>query len=160
MLMVFGCSSASNKNKIEGSRPSINKVHTEVDTNNFLITKLKVKGFRFIHTFIEPNGKVLGKLYGKQTSDSTYTDFLIVKEINGKLSPIYVIEKTTFQNTNGKENIPINSEDFYGYRVLITANDNMDIGTLFKVNGKILKGDSMTIKWDEHDKVFKVILFP
>ena len=159
-LTLYGCSSASKKKGIGGSQPAKNGLLAEADTNKLPITNLKVDGLRFIHTFVSPSGEVLGKLYGKEIVDSTYSDFLIVKEINGKLTPIYAIEKSAFQNTNGKENLPINSEDFYGYHVQVTVNDDMGIEPLVKINGRILKGDPITVKWDESDKVFKVLITP
>ena len=159
-LTFHGCSSASSR-KETGDRQSIKEGHfSEADTNKFPITKLRVEELRFIHTFVNPKGEILGTLYGKEKADSTYSDFLIVKEINGKFTPIYVIDKSTFQNTNGKENYPMNGEGFYGYRVLVTVKDDMGIEPLFKVKGKILKGDPVTIKWDKTEKVFKVLLTP
>jgi len=151
ILIIFcafhGCSNSSNK-KLNETPP------------NLLKTNLRIEELKFIHSFFDEKGEILGKLYGKPINDTIYSDFLIVKEINRKSTPIYSIEKAIFQNSNGKEYLPINSEQLFGYKVLVLVKDDMDIEPLVKVNGKILKGDPITILWDTKQRVFKVLLTP
>jgi hypothetical protein len=102
----------------------------------------------------------LGDLYGKPVNDSLYSDFKIIKKSEKRNILIYSISTTNFRNTLGKENIPINSENFFGYYVLVLTKMNMDIEPRFKVQGKILKSDPIDIVWDDSKNVFKVLLSP
>ena len=160
-LTLCGCSSSSSRKETGGGQPVKKGPHVEVDTSKLLKTRLRVEELKFLHTFIGTEGEILGKLYGKEINDSIYSDFLIVKEINGKLTPIYAIEKATFQNTNGKENIPISNDNFfYGYKLLVKTNNDMDIELHSKRDGRIYKADPITILWDKSEKVFKVLITP
>jgi hypothetical protein len=144
---LYACSNSSNKRVNEKSP-------------NMLATNLKIEELKYIYTFINEKGETLGKLYGKLIDDSTYSDFLIMNEVNGKIAPIFAIEKATFQNIHGKEPYPINSDNFYGYNILALAKDNMDLGTLFQIDGRILKGDPVDILWTKSEGEFKVLITP
>jgi hypothetical protein len=157
---LCGCSSSSNRKKIGVGQLSKEDSLVEVDSNKLLKTSLKVDVLKLLHTFVSTEGEILGKLYGKEITDSIYSDFLIIKETKGIFIPIYAIEKATFQNTKGKENLPINNEDFYGYKVLVLVKEDMGIEPLFNINGKILKGDPITVVWDKPESVFKVLITP
>jgi hypothetical protein len=159
-LTLIACSTGTNKRVNENSKTNKTENILKTDPPNLLKTNLKIVELKFIHSFLDEKGEILGKLFGKSINDTLYSDFLIVKEINNTPTPIYSIERTIFQNINGIENLPINSEQFYGYKVLVMVKDDMDIEPLFKINDKILKGDPITILWDKSKKVFNVLITP
>jgi hypothetical protein len=140
------------------SNSSIKKVNE--NTRDLIKSNLRVEELKFIHSFTDSKGDILGKLYGKSINDTIYSDFLIINEINNKSTLVYSIEKATFQNANGKENLPINSDQLYGYMTLILTKDGMDIETLFKIDGIIFKSDPISILWNAKEQLFKVLITP
>jgi hypothetical protein len=53
----------------------------------------------------------------------------------------------------------MNEQFFYGYHIIPIVK-NLDLEPLVKINGRILKGDQITIIWDESEMVFKVRVTP
>jgi len=124
------------------------------------IDNLHLKDYKLLHKFNTKDSINLGDLYGKQINDSIYSDFLIIKKTGNNNLIIYSITKTDFHNTLGKENIPINRNDFYGYSILVLTRQGMDIEPRFKIKDSLLKGDPIDIVYDHAKNIFKVLLSP
>jgi hypothetical protein len=140
LLICLGCSNSSAQKKVS--------------------TTLTIADLKLLHRFVNDNNICLGDLFGKIISDSTFSDFIIVRKVDDQIVPIFTIEKSTFQNIYGKENLPINSKDFYGYHILVLSKKGMGLEPLFMIQNKILKGDPINVVWDQTIKAFNVLITP
>ena len=116
--------------------------------------------FVLIHTFISKDGQTLGSLYGIRADGETFSDFVITHKLSKKVLPIYVVSKTSFMNTKGVENVLMEEHGFYGYSIINRSKVRLTLEPIWRQDGKLIKSDSITIVWDEDEKVFKVLLTP
>jgi hypothetical protein len=101
------------------------------DRKKLTINDSQLQDYKLLNRFITKDSMVLGNLYGKPINDSIYSDFLIIKKSKNSNVLIYSISKTDFRNSLGKENIPINSENFFGYFVLVLTKKDMALEPRF-----------------------------
>ena len=106
------------------------------------------------HTFVGPDGKILGYLYVKYKTDSLISDIYFTDDL---LNPLIKMDRNEFFFLKENRHIQL-AKNFYGYKISRIRDTEVFVGELFD-EGKSV-GDGSTIYWDFKTNTFKIFAPP
>lgn len=145
--LFFGCSNSQHQ-----------KENTEADVIlDSSVEKTIQNPIKKVHSLYDSAGNLLGDIYLESSFDSlgTFDKLIVVKED----SIVYSVNKFLFSNTVGIDSYPMDTSDFYGYRLIEKEREFFTL-YWYTTTSKISSGaDPITVGWNYNKKLFEIYKF-